>query len=106
MNESPLSITTTARRPRQTLLTLVREACDMLVAADPSVVGSVTVSRTLDDERAARLVESMARRLAEEYGVAADARADGSKVTIRLSRNSSHIHVERNGGRHDGSTGP
>jgi hypothetical protein len=93
----------TARSTRHALLTLVREACDMLLLAHPSVVGSITVSRTLDDGDGAALVRTMALRLAEEYGVDADARTDGSTVIVRLARDAGHIHVERNNGRHNGA---
>jgi len=85
----------TARSTRYALLTLVREACDMLVFAHPTVVGSITVSRTLDDGGAAALVRTMALRLAEEYGVAADVTTNGSAITIRLSRGAHHIQLRR-----------
>jgi hypothetical protein len=76
----------TARKPRQALLTLVREACDMLVFTHPTVVGSVTVSRTLDDGDGAALVRTMAVRLAEEYGLDAEASVKGRTIVVRLSR--------------------
>ncbi len=93
----------TARSTRQALLTLVREACDILLLAHPSVVASITVSRTLGDGDGAALVRMMAVRLAEEYGVDADARTDGSTVIVRVARDAGHIHVERNNGRHNGA---
>ena len=91
--------TSTVRSPRQALLTLVREACEMLLVTHPSVVGGVTVSRTLDDASAARLVGRTAVRLAEEYGVVADVRTDGKAVVVRLARDG-HIHKDRSNGRH------
>lgn len=89
----------TPRNTRQALLTLVREACDTLVVAHPSVIGSITVSRTLDGGDGAALVKTMALRLAEEYGVDADARTEGSTVIIRLTRDGHHIHRDRQNGR-------
>jgi len=67
----------------------------MLLASHPTVVGSITVSRTLDDGGAAALVRTMALRLAEEYGVAADVTTNGSAITIRLSRGAHHIQLRR-----------
>jgi hypothetical protein len=83
------------RKPRQALLTLVREGCEMLLYAHPSVVEGVTLSRTLDDSKATCLVRRMALRLAEEYGVAADVTTNGSAITIRLSRDGHHIQLRR-----------
>jgi hypothetical protein len=80
----------TARSTRHALLTLVREACDMLVFAHPTVVGSITVSRTLDDGDGAALVRTMAVRLAEEYGLDAEARVKGRTIVVRLSRPASN----------------
>jgi hypothetical protein len=71
----------------------------MLLASHPTVVGSITVSRTLDDGDGAALVKTMAVRLAEEYGVAADVTTNGRAITIRLSRDGNHIHLKRNGDR-------
>ena len=85
----------TARSTRHALLTLVREACDMLLFAHPSVVGSITVSRTLEDGGGAALVRTMALHLAEEYGVAADVTTNGRAITIRLSRDGHHIQLCR-----------
>ena len=89
----------TARSPRQALLTLVREACDTLVNTDPSVVGDIILSRTLDDASAASAVGTMAVRLAQEYSVAADVRTDGKAVVVRLSRDG-HVHRDRGNQRH------
>ena len=85
----------TGRKPRQALLTLVREGCEMLLYAHPSVVEGVTLSRTLDDGDATCVVRRMALRLAEEYGVAADVTTNGSAISIRLSRDGHHMHLDR-----------
>ena len=89
----------TGRGSRQSLLGLVRGACETLLLTHPSVVESLTVSRTLDDGDSARLVARMAARLAEEYDVDVDARANSRTVTVRLSRDGGHIHLKRNGSR-------
>ena len=100
MAEIPFKATAkTARSPRQALLTLVREACDTLVNTDPSVVGDIILSRTLDDASAASVLGTMAVRLAQEYGVAADVRTDGKAVVVRLTRDG-HIHEDRGNGQH------
>jgi hypothetical protein len=85
----------TGRKPRQALLTLVREGCEMLLYAHPSVVEGVTLSRTLDDGSAACVVRRMALRLAEEYGVVADVTTNGKAITIRLSRDEHYIQLRR-----------
>jgi len=85
-----------ARNSQQMLLSLVRGACETLLSAHPSVVESLTVSRTLDDTDSARLAARMATRLAEEYGLDIDARTNATTVTVRLSRDGGHIHLERN----------
>jgi len=100
MAETSFTMTTnTVRSPREAFLTLVREACDTLLAAHPSVVGDIILSRTLDDASAASVVGTMAVRLAEEYGVAADVRTDGKAVVVRLTRDG-YIHKDRSNGRH------
>jgi len=67
----------------------------MLLFAHPSVVESITVSRTLDDGDGAALVRTMALRLAEAYHLDADVTEKESALTIRLSRNGRHIHLQR-----------
>jgi len=91
--------TRSGRNSRQSLLGLVRGACETLLSTHPSVVESLTVSRTLDDFDSARLVARMAARLAEEYDVDVDAWANSRTVTVRLSRDGGHIHLKRNGSR-------
>jgi hypothetical protein len=96
MTEASFNTTTQmGRSAQQSLLALVRGACDMLVTADPSVAQAITVSRRVgDDARAARTRE-MALRLAEEYDLDADVTEKESALTIRLSRNGHHIHLQR-----------
>jgi hypothetical protein len=93
-------IASPVRATRHALLTLVREACDMLNVSHPSIVGDITLSRNLDDPSAARLVATTARRLAEEYGVNADAWTDGNVLVVHLARDPRHIHRPRNNDRH------
>ena len=96
MRETPLKGTTdTGRSAQQSLLRLVRGACEVLRSAHPSVVESLTVSRALDDGYSARLAARMAARLAEEYDVDVDARTNEKTVTVRLSREGGHIHLKR-----------
>ena len=71
----------------------------MLVATHPSVVGSITVSRTLDSGDGAVLVKTMALHLAEEYGLDADVSTEGATVVVRLARDNSHIYRDRKNGR-------
>ena len=95
----------TARSTRYALLTLVREACDMLVFAHPTVVGSITVSRTLDDGDGAALVRTMAVRLAQEYGLDAEARVKGRTIVVRLSRPAANPDEEREAAGHTSQAG-
>lgn len=100
MAETSFTVTRdTVQRPRQAFLTLVREACWTLLATHPSVVGDIILSRNLDDASAAGAVGTMAVRLAQEYGVAADVRTDGKAVVVHLTRDG-HIHEDRSNGRH------
>jgi hypothetical protein len=84
-----------ARNSQQMLLSLVRGACETLLSAHPSVVESLTVSRTLDDADSARLAARMATRVAEEYGLDIETRVDAKTVTVRLSRDGDFIRLKR-----------
>jgi hypothetical protein len=77
--------TYTRQSAQQALAVLVRGACETLLLAHPTVVGSLTVSRALSDDKDARLAATTAKRLAEEYGVDAAVRVVGGAVTVRLA---------------------
>jgi hypothetical protein len=96
MQRTPTSRTYTRQSAQQALAVLVRGACETLLLAHPTVVGSLTVSRALSDDKDARLAATTAKRLAEEYGVDASVRVAGSAVTVRLSRDGGYIRLERN----------
>jgi hypothetical protein len=82
------------RNDRQALVDLVRESCEVLLEAHPSVIGSMTISRRFEDATSARLSARMATRVAEEYGLDADTRLDSSEVVIRLSRDGDGIRLK------------
>lgn len=86
-SKASASGTTAAVRSRQHLLLgLVRGACEMLVATEPWFARTVTVSGAIDGNDSPRLVRNMTVRLAEEYGLDAEARARGRTIVVRLSR--------------------
>ena len=89
------SRTQTRQSAQQTLVALIREACETLLLAHPSVVGSLTVSRSFSDGKDARLAATTAKRMAEEYGVDASVKVVGSAVSVRVSRDCGYIRLER-----------
>ncbi len=86
-SKASASGTTAAVRSRQHLLLgLVRGACEMLVATQPWFARTVTVSGAVDGNGSPRLVRNMTVRLAQEYGLNAEARTRGRTIVVRLSR--------------------
>ena len=74
------------RSRQHLLLGLVRGACEMLVATEPWLARTVTVSGAVEGDDSPRLVRNMTVRLAEEYGLDAEATARGRTIVVRLSR--------------------
>ena len=97
MRETSLRGTTkTAQRTQQSLLRLVREACDLLLSTHPSIVEAVTISYPLGGSYGMRFATRMVARMAREYDLDVDTRINGGVAVVRLSRNASHSRGETN----------
>lgn len=79
-------VRTTQTAQQQSLRGLVWAACEALLAADPSLIESVTISHAIDDPDGARFAEAMTRRLTEEYCLDVDTRTTGTSIVLRVSR--------------------
>ena len=78
--------TATAQTAQQTLRGLIWTACEALLATDPSVIESVTISHGVDDPESARFALAMARRLTEEYCLDVETRTNGTSIVLRVRR--------------------
>ncbi len=78
--------TATAQSTQQAIRGLVWAACEALLAADPSVIESVTISHAIDDPDSARFAEAMTRRLTEEYCLDVETRTTGTSIVLRVKR--------------------
>lgn len=87
--------TQTEQNAQQALVARIRSACETLLLAHPSVVGSLTVSSVFSDGEDARLAAATAKRLAQEYGVDAAVTLVASAVSVRLSRDGGYIRLAR-----------
>ncbi|MGD0765335.1 MAG: hypothetical protein ABR978_03415 [Dehalococcoidia bacterium] len=87
--------TGTMRTRQHLLLRLVRGACEMLVTTEPWIAKTITVSGATEGNDSPHLVRKMTVRLAEEYGLNAEARVNGRTVVVRLSRHAAGVEDRR-----------